>query len=108
MYQGHVLCVASNFPRWAGDSTTPFVLHLARDLQSLGWEVDLLAPHAPGAARSEVVDGVRVERFRYLWPIRQQTVRYQGAALINLRKHPVNSLKLSALVTAATCAIAQK
>lgn len=23
-----ILCVTSNFPRWSGDSTTPFVLHL--------------------------------------------------------------------------------
>jgi len=51
MEQGHILCVTSNFPRWAGDSTTPFVLHLAEDLQALGWQVDVLAPHAPGATR---------------------------------------------------------
>ena len=108
MLQGRVLCVTSNFPRWSGDSTTPFVLHLAQDLQSLGWEIDVLAPHAPRAARTEVIGGVRVERFRYLWPTGQQTVCYQGGALINLRKHPLNWLKLPALVAAETLAIAQK
>ena len=108
MLQGRVLCVTSNFPRWSGDSTTPFVLHLAQDLQSLGWELDVLAPHAPRAARTEVIGGVRVERFRYLWPTQQQTVCYQGGALINLRKHPLNWLKLPALVAAETLAIAQK
>ena len=107
MLKGRVLCVTSNFPRWSGDSTTPFVLHLAQDLQSVGWEVHVLAPHAPQAARSEIIAGVRVERFRYLWPTRQQTVCYQGGALINLRKHPVNWLKLPALVAAETLAIAR-
>lgn len=103
-----VLCVTSNFPRWTGDATTPFVLHLAHDLQALGWQVDVLAPHAPGAARTEVMDGVHVERFRYLWPARQQTVCYQGGALINLRKQPLNKLKLPALVASETIATARR
>ncbi len=96
--KGRVCLLTSNFPRWAGDSTTPFVLHLAQDLVGLGWEVDVLAPHAPGAARREVLDGIAVTRFRYLWPESQETVCYQGGALINLRKRPSNWLKLPALV----------
>lgn len=108
MTTGRILCVTSNYPRWAGDSTTPFVLHLAQDLQALGWQVDVLAPHAPGAALSETLGGVRVERFRYLWPERAQTVCYQGGALINLRKNPLNKLKLPALVAAETLAIASR
>jgi phosphatidyl-myo-inositol dimannoside synthase len=108
MASGRILCVTSNYPRWAGDSTTPFVLHLAQDLQALGWQVDVLAPHAPGAARSETLGGVHVERFRYLWPARAQTVCYQGGALINLRKNPLNKLKLPALVAAETLAIARR
>lgn len=108
MSLGRILCATSNFPRWADDSTTPFVLHLAQDLQALGWQVDVLAPHAPGAAKSETLGGVQVDRFRYLWPERQQTVCYQGGALINLRKNPVNKLKLPALVGAETLAIARR
>ena len=34
---GRVLLVTSNYPRWAGDSTTPFVHDLARDLTDVGW-----------------------------------------------------------------------
>ncbi len=95
---GRVCLLTSNFPRWQGDAVTPFVLHLAQDLQALGWEVDVLAPHAPGAARRERLDGVAVRRFRYLWPESQQTVCYQGGALINLRKRRSNWLKLPLLV----------
>jgi len=105
---GRILCVTSNFPRWPGDSTTPFVLNLAQDLQALGWQVDVLAPHAPHAKRQETINGVHIERFRYLWPEQQQTVCYQGGALINLRKNPFNKLKLPALVAAETLAIVRK
>lgn len=104
--RGRILCVTSNLPRWAGDATTPFVLHLAQDLQTLGWQVDLLAPHAPGAARREWLDGVQVERFRYLWPDAQQSVCYQGGALINLRRRPLEHVKLPALVVSEWRAVA--
>ncbi|MCU0974492.1 MAG: glycosyltransferase family 4 protein [Burkholderiales bacterium] len=106
--RGRILCVTSNFPRWAGDSTTPFVLHLANDLQRLGWEVDVLAPHAPGCALAETIEGVRVERFRYLWPERQQTVCYEGGALINLTKRRTDLLKLPLLVTAQWAAVLRR
>ncbi len=89
-----VLLVTSNFPRWEGDSTTPFVLNLATDLQGEGWEVDVLAPHAPGAARRETLDNIKVRRFRYLLPESQQTVCYEGGALINLRQKKMNWIKL--------------
>ncbi|WP_299979456.1 glycosyltransferase [Desulfobacula sp.] len=96
--KGRILCVTSNFPRWLSDSTTPFVLNLAEDLQRIGWKVDVLAPHAPGAYRTEVLKNVNVERFRYFWPETQQTVCYQGGALINLRTDKVNYLKLPSLI----------
>jgi phosphatidyl-myo-inositol dimannoside synthase len=98
--RGRILCLTSNFPRWKGDSTTPFVLHLAQDLQALGWRVDVVAPHAEGCAMRETIDGVRVARFRYLWPATLETVCYSGGALINLRKQPANYAKLPALVAA--------
>lgn len=98
MLRGRILCLTSNFPRWPGDSTTPFVLHLNQDLQQLGWQVTVLAPHAPGAKTHEVLDGITVRRFRYLLPENQETVCYQGGALINLRKHRSNYIKLPSLI----------
>ena len=100
--------VTSSLPRWEGDSTTPFVLHLARDLMDLGWRVRLLAPHAPSAAVREELQGVPVERFRYLVPESSQTVCYQGGALVNLRDRPANYLKLPALVVAEWCALTRR
>ena len=105
---GRLLVITSNYPRWAGDSTTPFVLDLTRALSERGWEADVLAPHAPGAARDEVLDGIPVHRFRYLRPERAQTVCYQGGALVNLRQNRANLLKLPALVGAEWATVARR
>jgi glycosyltransferase involved in cell wall biosynthesis len=106
--RGRLLVVTSNYPRWSGDSTTPFVLHLTQRLLERGWEADVLAPHAPQAARDEVMDGVPVHRFRYVLPERSQTVCYQGGALVNLRQNKLNLLKLPALVGAEWATVARR
>lgn len=108
MKRGRILSVASNFPRWPGDSTTPFVYHLALDLLQLDWEVVILAPHAPGAAFQENMNGLQVERFRYMWPVSQQTICYQGGMLINLRKNPAEFLKVPVFLAIETMSIAQR
>ncbi|MBB1073981.1 glycosyltransferase family 4 protein [Rhodoferax sp. 4810] len=95
---GRILCVTSNLPRWTGDNTTPFVLHLAQDLQMLGWDITVIAPHAPAAADFELLDGVAVTRFHYAWPDTWQQLCYQGGALINLRQQPLNWLALPTFI----------
>jgi len=101
-----VLFVTSNYPRWAGDSTTPFVHDLALDLGRRGWQVSVLAPHYPGAARREDFDGVDVHRFRYLMPESAQTVCYGGGALINIGRSRTTLAKVPALVAAEWAATA--
>ncbi|MHA1600299.1 MAG: glycosyltransferase family 4 protein [Alphaproteobacteria bacterium] len=95
---GRVCLVTSSFPRGMGDPTSPFVLRLARDLNDRGWIIAVLAPHAAGLNRHETLDGIPVSRFRYFWPLSQQTVCYRGGALFNLRREPTNWLKLPVLV----------
>lgn len=102
---GRILHVASTYPRWEGDATAPFVHHLAKDLQDLGWPIDVLAPHAPGAAARETLDGIAVERFRYLWPAALQTLCYDGGGLAKLKAAPANALKLPAFVVAEWLAL---
>jgi len=106
--RGRLLVVTSNYPRWDGDSTTPFVLHLTQALHARGWAADVVAPHAPDAARDEVLGGVPVHRFRYLRPERAQTVCYRGGALVNLRQDRTNLLKLPALVGAEWATVARR
>jgi glycosyltransferase involved in cell wall biosynthesis len=95
---GRICLLTSSFPRWPRDATAPFLLDLAQDVRACGWTVEVLAPHAVGAAPREVLAGVPVTRFRYAWPAAQQTVCYRGGALFNLRREPSNWLKLPALV----------
>ncbi|MGI9372631.1 MAG: glycosyltransferase family 4 protein [Hyphomicrobiales bacterium] len=92
--KGRVLFVTSSCPQRAGDWTSPFILDLACDLQSFGWQVDVLAPHAPGLAHQEQLCGVQIFRYPYFKPENQETVFYRGGALVNMRKHPLNWVKL--------------
>lgn len=82
-----ILVMASNFPRWAGDSWSPFILYQAEGMARLGHEVHVLAPHAPGAAPRERFGAVEVHRFRYA-PARWETLAYGGGILQNLRRNP--------------------
>lgn len=103
-----LLLLTSNYPRWAGDTTTPFIAHLAADLAERGWAVTVLAPHAPGAARLERAGGVRVRRFRYLRPERAQTLCYGGGALVNLAASRRAAAQAPALVAAELAATARE
>lgn len=100
-----LLMVTSNFPRWPGDTTTGFVARLAEDLAERGWRVEVLAPHAAGAATRERLGEVLVHRFRYLRPDRAQTLCYGGGALVNLAGSPAAAAQVPALVTAELLAV---
>lgn len=100
-----LLMLTSNAPRWAGDATTPFVLHLAADLTERGWSVDLLAPHAAGARREEHLDGLRIVRFRYNVTARAQTLAYGGGALINAQASVLAAAQIPLFVGAELLAL---
>lgn len=95
-----ILLSTSTFPRWEGDDTTPFILQFAQEMVRRGVEVDVLAPHAPGATLREQIEGITVERFRYALPESAQTVCYSGGALNNIAASRRTAVKLPALVLA--------
>jgi glycosyltransferase involved in cell wall biosynthesis len=78
--------MTSTFPRWREDQDPPFVYELSRRLAN-HLEVDVLAPHAHGAAVFEELDGIRVHRFRY-WVEKWQKLAYGGGMLANLHRCP--------------------
>jgi len=80
-----LLIVTSTFPRWPDDHEPPFVYELARRLTDR-FSVTVLAPHAPGAARQEQMDGVDVRRFRYA-PDRFEMLAFEGGIQTRLRQH---------------------
>ena len=69
-----VLVTTSTFPRWA-DDTVParFVFDLSRQMVQYHQGI-VLAPHAPGAAYRETLEGLDVWRFPYFWPHRLQAL----------------------------------
>lgn len=75
-----VLHLSSSFPRSAQDHVAPFLLDLARAQQDAGVMVAVLAPHDPGTATQERLDGVDVHRFRYA-PDRLERLAYRGGLL---------------------------
>ena len=82
----NVLVTATTFPRWKGDTEPSFVFYLSRLLAEKGHNVIVLAPHFKGAKRFEVMDGVKVHRFRYFLPEGMQRLCYEGGILENMKK----------------------
>lgn len=60
-----ILTVTHNYPRFSGDPAGAFVARIAQGAAANGHEVRVIAPHAPGTALDEEVEGVRLQRFRY-------------------------------------------
>jgi len=79
-----LLVLTSTFPRWMGDHEPPFVFELARRLTTR-FDVTVLAPHAPGARVDEMMDGVKVHRFRYA-PAPLEQLAYDGGIPVKLRR----------------------
>ncbi|MEK7239172.1 MAG: glycosyltransferase family 4 protein [Gemmatimonadota bacterium] len=71
------LFVTHAFPRYPGDAAGAFVHALARAVSVRGVDVTVLAPAAPGLAAEDVIDGIRVRRYRYA-PSSWETLAYTG------------------------------
>jgi len=98
-----LLVLASTYPRWPGDPEPGFVHELSRRLTA-GFRVIVLCPHAPGAKRREVMDGVEVVRYRYA-PQRLETMVNDGGIVTNLRRSPWKCLLVPFFVLAQAWAV---
>lgn len=101
---GRLLVVTSTWPLHSTDARTPFVRNLAHDLAARGWTIEILAPHAPGAAVEEEDASIHVRRFRYAWPERMEVLAYGGGGLVNMRS-PYRKLLAFPFVAAEILAI---
>lgn len=82
-----ILVTTSTLPRFQGDPEPRFVLDLCKALQEY-YDVTILAPADPDARLEEILEGVRVVRYRYA-PFRsQERLAYPGAILPRLKDHP--------------------
>lgn len=81
-----ILVTASTFPLHSNDGNPRFVYDLAEAMTAHG-DVTALAPHAPGAPRSETLGKVKIRRFRYFVPEAWQglTPRHGNGMRENMR-----------------------
>ncbi|SHO45773.1 glycosyltransferase family 4 protein [Desulfopila aestuarii] len=59
-----ILVITTTYPRWKNDTDPPFVFELCKRLTD-DFEIHVLTPCYPGSVENEVMDGVKVRRFRY-------------------------------------------
>ena len=83
-----VCFVTSSFIRHSQDGYARFVYEQAKSLLRTrrNYEVVVVAPHAPGLARCEVIDGLNIHRFRYFLPTSLQRLAYRHEGLFNTLK----------------------
>ena len=60
-----ILVTTSTFPRWKDDTEPQFVYELCKQLVNLGFDIDVLAPHAEGVRSRESMNGINVYRYSY-------------------------------------------
>lgn len=92
-----LLMTASTFPRWEGDTEPRFVLDLAKSLLPY-FDVTVLAPDCPDAAKTETLEGVKVLRYGY-FPLRRfETLCYPGAIVPRIKQKKSRALLVPFLV----------
>jgi glycosyltransferase involved in cell wall biosynthesis len=84
--QVRVLYVVTAFPRRTDDVITPWLSETITRLGAAGVEVEVLAPSYRGLG-SQVIDGVRVHRFRYA-PAAWETLTHDQTAPDRIRQRP--------------------
>jgi glycosyltransferase involved in cell wall biosynthesis len=73
-----LLVLTHNYPRFVGDYAGVFISLLARRLADHGIEPIVLAPHDRETTDFEVVDGVKIYRFRYADKPEDENIAYRG------------------------------
>jgi glycosyltransferase involved in cell wall biosynthesis len=94
-----LLITTSTFPTSLKGGGPRFIFDLAKAL-TVHFDVTVLAPHAPGATRSESWDGVQIERFRYTLPTSHQRLAYGGGMRENMRASWMARLQVPLLLMA--------
>lgn len=104
-----LLVLTSTLPRWEGDTEPRFVEYLGYEL-ARHFEVVILAPRCPNAARRETYtqDGqsITVHRFRYFIPA-FESLAYEGGILSRLRRNPLRVLLVPLFLLAQLISVAK-
>jgi glycosyltransferase involved in cell wall biosynthesis len=72
-----ILFLTHNYIRHREDYAGVFLHLLATKLRDIGFEIHVVAPHDPGCAEFEEIDGIKIHRFRYADDM-SETFAYRG------------------------------
>lgn len=97
-----ILIITSKFPRFERDPQPPFVFHFARALVKLGHEVYAVAPHDKGAKREEVLEGIRIFRFKYFFPESLQKLSYGPGIPTNITRNFFAAIQMPFFILSET------
>lgn len=92
-----VCFVTTSFIRSAQDHYARFVYEQAKSLRSAEPDIAVVvvAPHGPGLADREIIDGLEIRRARYFRPAQLQRLAYQHEGLFEtLRSSPLALVQL--------------
>ena len=65
-----ILILSTGYPKWKNDFGHIFLHRLAKTLINKSLKVHVLAPHAKDIKKEEIMEGVHVHRFQYLYPLK--------------------------------------
>ena len=83
-----VLFVATAYPRYAGDVITPWLVELIKRLKDKGIDISVFTSSYQGL-RDQVLDGVKVHRFRYFFK-KYERLTHEENAVDRLGRGPLN------------------
>ncbi|HNT23117.1 MAG TPA: glycosyltransferase [Anaerolineales bacterium] len=92
-----ITVLTSSYPRFPGDGTAPFIQSISEHLALLGHDVEVVAPYDPAvenAGGAASPSGVKVHRFRYVWPTRWHIMGHARAMDADVRLRPLSLLLL--------------
>ena len=93
-----ILVLTTTFPRWEHDMRPAFVYELSKRLEQSGLEIVVLAPHCDGAKQFEILDGMKIYRYRYFFPTKYQKLVYDGGILPNIKKSTLAKVQIPFLL----------
>lgn len=96
-----IALLTSSYPRFPGDGTAPFIRSIAENLAALGHEIEVVAPYDPLVAPLEARPGVRLNRFRYVWPERWHIMGHARSLEADVRLRPLTFFLLPLFLAAA-------
>jgi glycosyltransferase involved in cell wall biosynthesis len=98
-----LLVVTSTFPRWKSDTDPPFVYELSKRLTS-DFDIIVHTPHCHGSLTQEIMDGMRIHRFRYFFSYFERLAGGQGI-VPKLRRNKLYYLLLPFFLSAQFCSL---